>query len=151
MTDVTKEVTRATTVLCAILDGVDAKGLLAAGAAWAKTKDELDRASFVTSKKGILFRKAEGFVNHLYRDGRMVVAFNEKLKAVTVSVADPIEGFNCKDFVQSLWGELAGGHAGIAGSPRDRAMTADEAVAAFEKAVETLTRLDAEKDQKFLF
>lgn len=66
---------------------------------------------------------------------RAVVALNTKFKSVTVSLADPVEGVSCRDIVQRLWGPEAGGHAGIAGSPRGREMTASDAEAAF-KAVQ---------------
>jgi hypothetical protein len=62
-----------------------------------------------------------------------VVTFNTKFKSVTVSIADPQPGFSCREFVQKLWGPEAGGHDGIAGSPRGREMTLDDAKTAFTK------------------
>ncbi len=79
----------------------------------------------------VVLRSAESFVNHLYyrRDGSpadFVVGFSKKFKSVTVSRAS--DGpFNCKDFVQNIWGMEAGGHPGIAGSPRGKEMTLDDA------------------------
>lgn len=109
--------------------------LLAAGQAMADAEAALNDSSLmrVVDARGrlVVVREAGGFTNHLYRllDGRIaaaVVARNTKMGSVTVSLADPIEGVVCRDIVQSLWGMEAGGHAGIAGSPRGQEMsTAD--------------------------
>ncbi|MFH1632196.1 MAG: hypothetical protein ABIA47_04270 [bacterium] len=89
----------------------------------------------------VVMRVSDAFTNHLYyvEDGSpadMVVAFNTKFRSVTVSVADDSVGVVCRDFVQSLWGSEAGGHPGIAGSPRGTALGLDEATRAFEAALE---------------
>ena len=59
---------------------------------------------------------------------------NTKFGSITVSALD--NAFDCKAVVQGLWGELAGGHPGIAGSPRGQAMTESDLIAAV-KAVAT--------------
>ena len=51
---------------------------------------------------------------------KAVVSFNEKFKAITVSCSDG--SLDCRALVQSLWGPEAGGHKGIAGSPRGMVM-----------------------------
>lgn len=109
--------------------------LLAAGQAMADAEAALNEESLVrvveAGDRLVAVREAGQFVNHLYRlpDGRVaaaVVARNTKMSSVTVSLADAIEGFVCRDIVQGLWGPDAGGHAGIAGSPRGREMTTDD-------------------------
>ena len=117
-------------VLRSILAGDDA--LIAAGQAMADAEDALNESSFrgTTDPIGdihIVARGADQFVNHLYRTptgivGSVVVALNTTMNSVTVSLANPIEGVNCCELVQSLWGPEAGGHAGIAGSPRGQIM-----------------------------
>jgi len=102
--------------------------LLQAGREWAAAKEALDTDSFVGEHEGVILRKSEQFVNHLYRTAKAVVTYNPKTKAVTLSLADPIEGVNCSELAKELWGELAGGHAGIAGSPRGQEMTETDAV-----------------------
>ena len=109
--------------------------LIAAGQAMADAEAALNQESLVrvveAGDRLVVVREAGGFTNHLYRllDGRVaaaVVARNTKMGSVTVSLADPIEGVVCRDIVQGLWGMEAGGHAGIAGSPRGQEMsTAD--------------------------
>lgn len=111
----------------------------AAHAAWAAAGEELNRSSFRGLQYGVIRREAGCFVNHLYTApngevGSAVVALNTATGAVTVSLADPIPGVSCVEIVQALWGPLAGGHAGIAGSPRGRVMTRDDLEAAVHAA-----------------
>lgn len=104
---------------------------LEAGRLWAKTKELLDAESFVDEASGVILRKSVSFVNHLYRDAACVVAFNPDKKTVTVSLAEPITGLSCRQVVQDLWGPDAGGHDGIAGSPRGKEMCLGDSLIAF--------------------
>lgn len=54
------------------------------------------------------------------------VTFNERLNSITVAFADGGQALSAKDIVQELWGPEAGGHTGIAGSPRGAEMTKDD-------------------------
>ena len=110
--------------------------LLAAGEAHRAAGEALNASSFVRTLGGVLLRSAEAFTNHLYTDpsgevALAVVAYNPKTGSVTVSfeagAASPV---SAREFVQRLWGELAGGHHGIAGSPRETPMTFADAEAA---------------------
>jgi len=130
VTDVTDKVEEAIAALKAIFSGE--KTLILEGQKWASEKEKLDSDSFVSEADGVILRKSESFTNHLYRSGRAVVALNTTFTSVTVSLADPIEGVNCREIVQGLWGPEAGGHDGIAGSPRGISMTMKDAEAAFE-------------------
>lgn len=58
------------------------------------------------------------------------VTYNLRFGAITIAC----EGgqFNAREIVQSLWGPEAGGHAGIAGSPRGKKMTAADLAAAVD-------------------
>lgn len=109
--------------------------LVEAGRRWAAAKEALAEDSYSgTVGKEVLLRVSEQFVNHLYthdrRPHKAVVGFNPIRGTVTVSLADPVEGVSCGDFVKSLWGPEAGGHSGIGGSPRGRVLTLDDARAA---------------------
>jgi hypothetical protein len=137
-TDITEYVNAAKVALEAIL--ADDPAMIAAGAAMAAKEAELNAASFVSVTGGVICRKADAFVNHLYVSpegeiNKAVVALNTKTGAVTVSFAD---AGNAKDIVQALWGLEAGGHAGIAGSPRGQVMTDDDLVAAVAATVAAL-------------
>jgi len=71
---------------------------------------------------------------------KAVVAFNTKFKSVTVSLADPIPGVSCREIVQALWGLEAGGHDGIAGSPRGREMTEADFLAAYAAVIAAVNK-----------
>lgn len=150
VTDITEIVNAAAEVMAGILCGDAA--LLEAGAVFRAVEEELNEATFseFCFDSGVMIReshKASEFVNHLYRMpesfgpevGRVVICHNTFLGTITISVADPIPGFSCRDVVQNLWGYEAGGHDGIAGSPRGRVMTRDdlsEAIAHVEDELE---------------
>jgi hypothetical protein len=128
--DVTDAVEEAHCALLRILDG-DEK-LLAAGAAFKAAGEALNEASLVEASGPVLLRQHAGFVNHLYTTpsgvvAKAVVGFNPATGAVTVSFADTPPAGGAVAIVQGLWGPLAGGHAGIAGSPRGQALTIEDA------------------------
>lgn len=143
-----------------LIDGDE--DLMHAGRVWADNQDELGRASYVgqlTNSGGtVALRMHKQFVNHLYRlpngvDADAVVALNTDDDSIVLTFAD--NGESLKDrhilpplsesgdsfptgdkpacaFVQHLWGDEAGGHAGAAGSPRDRKMVEKDATQLFE-------------------
>jgi hypothetical protein len=112
---------------------------LSAGRIWAASKRELDRGSLVEERGGVVLRHASCFTNHLYTPtAACVVALRTDNASVTVSLADPVAGVSCEKVVQELWGAGAGGHAGIAGSPRDMSAGPKDAYVAFEKMIEVL-------------
>lgn len=131
--DVTEKVTEMLNVIDQILDGDEE--LLAAGRVFAAKGEALARESLVETVEAdfpILLRSSSQFVNHLYDSrGGAVIAYNEKFASVTISFADG-EGDACA-FVQGLWGPLAGGHKGIAGSPRGQKMTLEDARTALDR------------------
>lgn len=125
VTDVTEFVERAAEVLNKILSGDP--DLLEEGRMWAEGNKRLNQESFIEEAFGVIVRVSPRFVNHIYTtpDGatsKAVVAYNTITGTITLSLADPIEGVNCHTIAQKLWGEQAGGHAGIAGSPRGMRM-----------------------------
>lgn len=129
VSDVTDQVLSAIEAIERIL--ADDEELLAAGDEFRAKEDDLNKSSLLEVRGSVIVRSADGFTNHLYTtpDGTVaqaVVALNTKFKSVTVSFADTPEGISACEIVQSVWGELAGGHAGIAGSPRGEEMTADD-------------------------
>lgn len=118
--------------------------LLHAGAEFAKKESELNKESFRFFKEHTIIRKSDRFVNHLYNPPsgekvfKAVAALNTKTGQINISLADPIPGVSCQKIVQELWGPFAGGHDGIAGSPRNEVMTETHLLAAadaLEKAL----------------
>ena len=119
--------------------------MMVAGAAFAARASVLERISYVRHTRVgeylVVAREASRFVNHLYRlkDGQVadvVVAFNTEYQSVTVSFESPIAGLSCRALVQDLWGPEAGGHDGIAGSPRGQVMTTMHRDELFHEIVE---------------
>ena len=73
---------------------------------------------FITDK---VFCNASYYSPTLKTIAKVIISFNKTFNNITISCSD--DTINCKDIVQSLWGNEAGGHAGIAGSPRGKIMT----------------------------
>jgi len=121
VTNVTTFFLDAEVALRAILQGDEA--LLAAGQEFREAGERLNADSFVDCDSGVVCRVHPGFTNHLYVTpkgcvAKAVVAFNQAQGSITISLAQPVEGVSCREIVQDLWGPDAGGHDGIAGSPR---------------------------------
>jgi len=136
--DITDHIDRAASMLRTLLtSGPDVDALLAQGALHRKLEQQLAETSLkevVQSKGGrvIAVREADAYINHLYRvpghpHAAGIVAFNPVRQKVSISLWEAIPGVSCCAIVQGLWGEEAGGHATIAGSPRDRVMTRADA------------------------
>ena len=99
------------------------------GQVWAKSKADLAEASFVDEKWGVVVRSAPEFTNHLYTDeSACVVAYRGDFKSITISLANPVDGFDCCELMQELFGPDAGGQATIAGTPRDKEYVLMDAV-----------------------
>ena len=138
--DVTDFMTHAGDAMHTILTGQSGRHtqaeLLDAGQVHIAAQDALSLSSWVETRctanaHAVVLRQAETFVNHLYRDPNgvactAVIGFNSAEGSLSVSLYESIEGISCCDLVQDLWGPLAGGHQGIAGSPRGQRMTSKD-------------------------
>lgn len=121
-----------------------------AGKVFAAQEDALNSSSFLTYDRGVVVRKSDSFVNHLYNlppdshycppgfTARAVVTLNTKGGGINISLADPISGVSCRKIVQALWGPEAGGHDGIAGSPRGKVMTENDLIRAADATTEAI-------------
>ena len=69
---------------------------------------------------------------------KATVVLNTKLNAITVAFFDGGKEASAREIVQSLWGNDAGGHNGIAGSPRGWAISEEDIVVEFYKAIEAV-------------
>lgn len=124
VTEVTELVTKAGGALRAILAGD--QEMLQAGLDFETANQDLNQATFERLQGKVIVRvakTAKEFCNHLYEtpDGDVAAAvacLNLEFGSVTISLADQVEGLSCREVVQELWGLEAGGHDGIAGSPR---------------------------------
>lgn len=142
VTDVTDFVVLCGEVLRTLLrSGADLENLLKKGKEFLDNEETLNRESLIgtitiTTKSGtvIALRASDKFVNHLYAlDGGVadaVLALNTTNGSITLSFEDGGKRFNAREIVQTIWTErdaegnfLAGGHLGIAGSPRGLVLT----------------------------
>ena len=138
--NVTAYVYQACDALAFIFSGDEAH--LEAGHLMKARTDELNDATFERVFGKVIVRVTDdelGFCNHLYDtvSGDVcaaVAAYNKDGGTITISLADEIANVSCRDIMQNLFGNEAGGHLGIAGSPREQHMTYHE----FTEAVETL-------------
>jgi hypothetical protein len=129
--DFTEEFEEAEQVLLRIFD--DDQQLLLAGHAWWEGRRVLSRDSYQGHCGPVVLRRWVGFTNHLYAtaDGFAFdgcVAHDPSKGSVTLSLAAPERHpeVSCERVAQALWGPLAGGQRGIAGSPRGKEMDPDE-------------------------
>jgi hypothetical protein len=150
VSDVTEVIHAAGNALASILTGDEE--LLAAGDTFRAKERDLNERTFVSiDAAGVILRTADrvnDFCNHLYTTpeghaAKAVVAYNTATGAITVSLAEPVEGVSCRELVQALWGPEAGGHDGIAGSPRGQTMTELEFTQMVELARSVLTDLSS--------
>lgn len=108
--------------------------LLAAGEAFKAKEADLNKRTYhgaVCSGTGrdviVRYTNAE-FVSHLYTTptgaiGHGVAAYDEGKGEITLSVAETTPGVSCRAILQGLFGDKAGGHDNIAGSPRGQRMS----------------------------
>jgi hypothetical protein len=112
--------------------------LLAAGKAWWEANKALNQSSFVGAQitangRVIAVRVANQFVNHIYElpeinlKADCICALDTKTKSIRLSFLDNGKTLNACDTIRRVWGDkdedgryLAGGHPGIAGTPRGK-------------------------------
>ena len=144
--DVTEIIEETRKLLAALLfeDTEEFDQLIARGEEFRLEGEKLNADSFVELVGNVAVRVSPAFVNHIYTtpNGQVskgVVALNPTHGGITMSIADPIPGsiINCGRLVKYLWGDLAGGHAGIAGSPRNQRQNLKELLRA-ARALDTL-------------
>jgi len=117
------------------------KELLELGKEFKRKERELNERSYVESCSGVAFRVSDSFVNHLYKssDGVLfdvVVAYNTKFKSITISSSGANDAIDCCSLIQRAFGKEAGGHKGIAGSPRGVEYSVDDAEGFYRGVVE---------------
>ena len=129
VTDVTDIVLEHLNVIDKVIDGD--KTLIQEGIKWDKeTKKKIEDCLIFENDNVRVFNSPEGvFCSASYyseKQGKVIpstVTRNGKFKSVTVAMADGGKKVSAKELVQELWGNEAGGHPGIAGSPRGKEMT----------------------------
>lgn len=117
--------------------------LLEEGRKWEQGKEVVEKCLVAENEYVRVFNSSEGvFCSASYYSPNMnkvipaTVVLNGKYKSVTVAFADGGKQISAKDLVQELWGPLAGGHPGIAGSPRGQEMKSEDAYKAAVRVIE---------------
>ena len=111
---------------------------------------ENDNVRVFNSKSGV-FCNAAYFSPNKEKIIPATVSLNGKFKSVTMALADGGKEFQdlgmetSRELVQQLWGMEAGGHPGIAGSPRGREMTEEDL---FELANLVDAQIEKAKDKR---
>ena len=150
LTDVTEDVESRWIAIDAILDlsHPEHDEMIRRGVEWNRKITKKVESKLVCEVCGIREFITDGvFCSASYyspRQGRIMpatISYNTVSNAITVSFADQGEKINARDFVQTEWGDKAGGHAGIAGSPRGKKMDITD----FYQAAERLAVLMGEK------
>jgi len=122
------------------------------GRKWAKSLEDLDKISFKSwIRKGSLsfiVRRTDGaFVNALYSNQGMVadavLSHNARTGAITLSFERPGIG-DAREIMQTVFGSDAGGHAGIAGTPRNARFEEKD----IERVVDCLEKLFLRPESK---
>ncbi len=129
ITDVTSIVLEHLGIIDKVIDGD--KKLIQEGIEWdEETKKKIEECLVFENDNVRVFNSPNGiFCSAAYyskKQGKVIpstVTRNGKFKSVTVSMADGGKKVSAKKLVQELWGNEAGGHEGIAGSPRGQEMT----------------------------
>lgn len=129
ITDVTDIVLEHLGIIDRVIDGD--KTLIQEGMEWdEETKKKIEECLVFENDNVRVFNSPEGvFCSAAYyseKQGKVIpstVTRNGKFKSVTVAMADGGKKVSAKKLVQELWGDEAGGHPGIAGSPRGQEMT----------------------------
>jgi len=137
--DVTDEILQSGLVIQKIIDG--APFLLQQGEQWElETQVAVERCLVYENDYIRAFVTAGVFCNSAYYSPSLnkiipaVVSLNTKMNAVLISFSDGGKRFSAASAVKKLWGELAGGHEGIAGSPRGWGLNEAEIRGEFDRA-----------------
>lgn len=128
VTNVTSTVGDMTIALISILGGNEA--LLQAGQIWHQYVAAATEKCLIAEDALVRVFKTDGvFCNSAYYSPKQkrvvpaIASLNTTQGSITISFADKKVGVSAAKIVQSLWGPEAGGHDGIAGSPRGQIMT----------------------------
>lgn len=140
LTDVTDKVNNAKETICLICDyrNPQQKQIIQEGRDWVENatkaveaclyqEDDLARA-FISDG---VFCAGSYYSPTMEKPIPATVTLNRKTQAITIAFFDAArDGLNACEIAQKLWGPLAGGREGIAGSPRGQEMTMSDFQAA---------------------
>ncbi|MDR1540618.1 MAG: hypothetical protein LBU32_21975 [Clostridiales bacterium] len=124
--------------------------LLQRGELWARASEDRVEANLVGENEcARFFITSDVFCNASYYSPKQrriipaVVSWNKKYGSVTISFADGGKEHSAANMARELWGDLAGGHRGIAGSPRCWGLPEPQMEIEFRRAIEAVSSLHA--------
>jgi len=145
--DATDDVVTAGGVISRIIAG-DEK-LLRAGAQWKEASEAAIEEKLVYESERVrAFITGNVFCSAAYysiKQGKVIpaiVVYNKNYNSVSISFEDGGAKADASKIVKELWGALAGGHAGIAGSPRGWGLTGEEALNEFNRACKYVEEIE---------
>lgn len=158
--------TKVTDVTDIVLDHLDVidkiidkdEELIQDGIKWnEETKSKIEKCLFFENDNVRVFNSPDGvFCSAAYyseKQGKVIpstVTLDGKFKCVIVAMADGGKKISAKELVQELWGNEAGGHPGIAGSPRGQEMTEKDMLKLAKLVNERYNEIN-EKDEPIYF
>lgn len=143
VTDVTEVILDNVDIMQRIINGDEE--LIEAGKKWAEeTTEAVEKCLLKETEKVRVFKTNGVFCAASYYSPKFekvipaTVTLNTKFRAITVAFEDGGKNASAVEIVQKLWGDKAGGHAGIAGSPRGWEVSDEELEIALKQAVEAV-------------
>ena len=129
VTEVTDIVLEHLEIIDRVIDGD--KTLIQEGIEWdEETKKKIEECLVFENDNVRVFNSPHGvFCSAAYYSQKQdkvipcTVTRDGKLKCIIIAMSDGGKKISAKELVQELWGNEAGGHLGIAGSPRGQEMT----------------------------
>lgn len=133
--DVTEEINEYLEILVPVLDEKhpEHKHWIEQGKIWSKNIQKEIESKLIAETENVRVFKTDGiFCNASYYSPKLqricpsTIAINTKFDSITIAFEDGGKKFSAREIAQSLWGPEAGGHNGIAGSPRGWKLTETE-------------------------
>ena len=152
ITDVTEEFLSTRDALAIILDEGHPKHkeMIEEGIAWERASRERVESKLIAESEYVrcfvtdgVFCAAAYYSPNYERIVPATVVCNTVYRSITVAFADGGKRLSAREIVQGLWGQEAGGHNGIAGSPRSWNVDEKRLMVEYEKCrklVEELVR-----------
>lgn len=157
LTDVSKLVFEKIKILKIICDKKHSKhkDLILEGIKWSQEKEAEIEGKLIYENECLRVFKTDGiFCSASYyspKQNKVIPAslvYNDTLKIITLAFEDGGKKYDACKIVQTLFGQLAGGRAGIAGSPRGEEIAYEEFVKTFHAVSDLLTGKIQLKDIK---
>lgn len=130
-TDVTETITKSAEVIKSIV--AQDKIMLERGQEWAKQNHELTEKFLVKEDENMrvfisdgVFCSSNYWSPSMQQYSKSTIVLDQKNGSITFGLEDNGKTISARETVQAFWGPEAGGHPGIAGSPRGMKLTEED-------------------------